>query len=59
MFAELRGRQMETTTLSVVGLGLMGSALARALLAAGHATTVWSRSTNKVDNLEKSGACIG
>ena len=50
---------METTTISVVGLGLMGSALARALLAAGHATTVWSRSTNKVDNLEKSGACIG
>lgn len=47
---------MEKATISVLGLGLMGSALARALLASGHATTVWSRSTNKVDSLVKSGA---
>ncbi len=33
-----------TTPVTVLGLGAMGSALARAFLAAGHPTTVWNRS---------------
>jgi len=41
---------------SVLGLGLMGAALAKALLDAGHPTTVWNRSTSKADPLVAAGA---
>jgi 3-hydroxyisobutyrate dehydrogenase-like beta-hydroxyacid dehydrogenase len=41
---------------TVVGLGLMGSALARALLDAGHPTTVWNRTAAKADALAAEGA---
>jgi 3-hydroxyisobutyrate dehydrogenase-like beta-hydroxyacid dehydrogenase len=41
-----------------IGLGLMGSALARALLAGGHQVTVWNRSANKTAALASSGARI-
>ncbi|TCB95499.1 NAD(P)-dependent oxidoreductase [Micromonospora zingiberis] len=41
---------------TVIGLGAMGSALARAFLAAGHPTTVWNRSPNKADELVVQGA---
>jgi 3-hydroxyisobutyrate dehydrogenase-like beta-hydroxyacid dehydrogenase len=41
---------------SVLGLGAMGSALAAALVQAGHATTVWNRSAGKADNLVAQGA---
>jgi len=34
---------------TVIGLGLMGAALARALVDAGHHTTVWNRSSVKAD----------
>ena len=40
-----------------IGLGLMGSALARALLAGGHQVTVWNRSAEKSVALVSSGAC--
>ena len=44
------------TELTCVGLGLMGSALARALLAAGHRITVWNRSPGKAEALVGLGA---
>ncbi len=44
------------TELACVGLGLMGSALARALLAAGHQVTVWNRSPGKAEALVGLGA---
>ncbi len=41
---------------TVIGLGLMGAALARALNEAGHETTVWNRSGAKADPLVAAGA---
>lgn len=41
---------------AVLGLGLMGRALAVALLEAGHPTTVWNRSQAKADALVAQGA---
>jgi 3-hydroxyisobutyrate dehydrogenase-like beta-hydroxyacid dehydrogenase len=42
--------------ISVIGLGAMGSALARALLNAGREVTVWNRSPEKMRSLENLGA---
>lgn len=42
--------------ISIIGLGLMGSALAGALLDAGHRVTVWNRSAGKADPLVARGA---
>ncbi|MFC4112485.1 NAD(P)-dependent oxidoreductase [Nonomuraea zeae] len=42
--------------ISVLGLGLMGSALAESLLAAGHRVTVWNRSPDKAEPLVAKGA---
>ncbi|MDE3722079.1 NAD(P)-binding domain-containing protein [Nocardiopsis sp. N85] len=41
---------------TVIGLGLMGSALARAFVRAGHPTTVWNRSPDKAAPLVAEGA---
>ncbi|MFJ8649449.1 NAD(P)-dependent oxidoreductase [Streptomyces sp. NPDC093546] len=41
---------------TVIGLGLMGRALAGAFLDAGHPTTVWNRSAGKADELVARGA---
>jgi 3-hydroxyisobutyrate dehydrogenase-like beta-hydroxyacid dehydrogenase len=41
---------------SVIGLGMMGAALAGAYLKAGHKTTVWNRSAEKADPLVAQGA---
>ncbi|PRX45020.1 3-hydroxyisobutyrate dehydrogenase-like beta-hydroxyacid dehydrogenase [Prauserella shujinwangii] len=41
---------------SVLGLGAMGTALAEALLAAGHPTTVWNRTPARTDPLVAKGA---
>ncbi|MET9432584.1 NAD(P)-binding domain-containing protein [Streptomyces sp. NPDC006551] len=43
---------------TVVGLGLMGQALASAFLAKGHPTTVWNRSAGKADELVAKGATL-
>ncbi|MFG2905284.1 NAD(P)-dependent oxidoreductase [Kitasatospora sp. NPDC048286] len=43
---------------TVVGLGLMGQALAAAFLAKGHPTTVWNRSAGKADQLVAKGATL-
>ncbi|SFO94230.1 3-hydroxyisobutyrate dehydrogenase [Amycolatopsis arida] len=44
------------TPVAVIGLGLMGQALAGAFLKAGHPTTVWNRTTSKADHLVAEGA---
>lgn len=44
------------TPVTVVGLGLMGRALAAAFLKAGHPTTVWNRTAAKADQLVADGA---
>lgn len=41
-----------------LGLGLMGSALARSLVAGGHQVTVWNRSADKAAGLASSGARV-
>ncbi|GAA0940789.1 NAD(P)-dependent oxidoreductase [Nonomuraea longicatena] len=41
---------------TVIGLGLMGRALAGAFLKAGHPTTVWNRTVSKADQLVAEGA---
>lgn len=41
---------------SVIGLGLMGNALAGTLLSAGHAVCVWNRSPEKAERLVDAGA---
>ncbi|MGX1567667.1 NAD(P)-dependent oxidoreductase [Streptomyces sp. NPDC055506] len=49
---------MNTTDVpvTIIGLGLMGQALAGAFLKAGHATTVWNRTASKADRLVADGA---
>ncbi|MEV0771407.1 NAD(P)-dependent oxidoreductase [Nocardia salmonicida] len=44
------------TSVTVIGLGLMGQALAGTFLAAGHPTTVWNRTPAKADRLVAEGA---
>jgi 3-hydroxyisobutyrate dehydrogenase-like beta-hydroxyacid dehydrogenase len=44
------------TPVTVVGLGLMGQALAEAFLRDGHPTTVWNRTAAKADRLVAQGA---
>ncbi len=46
------------TTLAVLGLGNMGSALARCLLKAGYNVTVWNRTRNKAEALADVGASV-
>ncbi|MFF7307900.1 NAD(P)-binding domain-containing protein [Streptomyces sp. NPDC008137] len=44
------------TPVTIIGLGLMGQALAGAFLKAGHPTTVWNRTASKSDHLVGEGA---
>lgn len=41
---------------TVIGLGSMGSALAKSFVAVGHPTTVWNRTPEKADDLVAAGA---
>ncbi len=43
---------------TVVGLGAMGSALARALVKDGHDVTVWNRTASRAERLVKEGAAL-
>lgn len=45
-------------SVSVIGLGLMGSALARAQLRSGRAVTVWNRSAPRAEPFVKEGASV-
>jgi 3-hydroxyisobutyrate dehydrogenase-like beta-hydroxyacid dehydrogenase len=47
---------MHPDPVSVLGLGAMGTALARAFLRAGHPTTVWNRTTARAHDLVADGA---
>jgi 3-hydroxyisobutyrate dehydrogenase-like beta-hydroxyacid dehydrogenase len=44
------------TTVTVIGLGPMGQAMARALLDRGHPVTVWNRTPSRADDLVAQGA---
>jgi 3-hydroxyisobutyrate dehydrogenase-like beta-hydroxyacid dehydrogenase len=44
--------------ISVLGLGNMGSALARAFLAQDHQVTVWNRTAHRVEPLRQAGAAV-
>ncbi|AKG41665.1 NAD(P)-dependent oxidoreductase [Streptomyces xiamenensis] len=46
------------TPVTVLGLGLMGGALAEAFLRAGHPTTVWNRTPAKADGLVVRGVML-
>lgn len=48
----------EVQTVSMIGLGAMGSALARALLVTDLGVTVWNRSSDKCDALASEGAAV-
>ncbi|MGV9312727.1 NAD(P)-dependent oxidoreductase [Streptomyces sp. NPDC003691] len=55
------GESQETAgrpAVTVLGLGRMGTAIAEALLAAGHPTTVWNRSPEKAAPLVAKGAVL-
>jgi 3-hydroxyisobutyrate dehydrogenase-like beta-hydroxyacid dehydrogenase len=57
MFAHNRGRAMTTNTaMTFLGLGLMGEPMARRLLQAGFAVTVWNRTHAKAAPLVQAGA---
>jgi 3-hydroxyisobutyrate dehydrogenase-like beta-hydroxyacid dehydrogenase len=43
---------------TVIGAGVMGSALARALLAGGHRVTVWNRTRSRAEQLQPAGALV-
>ncbi|MFY1691001.1 NAD(P)-dependent oxidoreductase [Plantactinospora sp. WMMB782] len=47
---------IDKTPVTVVGLGLMGRALAGTFLRAGHPTTVWNRTAARADELVAEGA---
>lgn len=46
------------TNIAVLGLGSMGSALARCLIDAGHSVSVWNRTPGKADDLAERGASL-
>jgi 3-hydroxyisobutyrate dehydrogenase-like beta-hydroxyacid dehydrogenase len=48
----------KTETVSVIGLGSMGTALAQAFLAHKHRVTVWNRTPSKCDVLRSAGANV-
>jgi 3-hydroxyisobutyrate dehydrogenase-like beta-hydroxyacid dehydrogenase len=45
-----------STPVTMIGLGPMGQAMARAFLAAGHPVTVWNRTASRADALVAAGA---
>jgi 3-hydroxyisobutyrate dehydrogenase-like beta-hydroxyacid dehydrogenase len=55
-FIVSESRNIAMTDISIIGLGGMGSAMARVLLQAGFGTTVWNRSAARMQPLFASGA---
>ncbi|MGV7904205.1 NAD(P)-binding domain-containing protein, partial [Mycobacterium kansasii] len=45
-----------TATVTILGLGAMGRAIAAAFVDAGHRVTVWNRTPGKADRLVARGA---
>jgi len=56
--SEIRTMQGLTEVLGYLGLGMMGSPMARRLLDAGHRVTVWNRSKDKTKPLLEAGATL-
>jgi 3-hydroxyisobutyrate dehydrogenase-like beta-hydroxyacid dehydrogenase len=54
----VNNESVSNESVTVIGLGLMGKALATALLKAGHPTTVWNRTAAKADDLVAKGATL-
>ncbi|WP_405614876.1 NAD(P)-binding domain-containing protein [Streptomyces sp. NBC_01511] len=54
----MQSRDATPTPVTILGLGLMGGALAEAFLRAGHPTTVWNRTAAKADPLVAKGATL-
>lgn len=54
--SETNGNPIHPTDLTLLGLGAMGSALAAALLDAGHSVTVWNRTPGRDTDLVSRGA---
>jgi 3-hydroxyisobutyrate dehydrogenase-like beta-hydroxyacid dehydrogenase len=52
LWFDTREMAADASTVTVIGLGLMGSALARAFLQAGHELTVWNRTPAKTAAFE-------
>lgn len=53
-----REGDIDMSDVTVVGLGAMGSALARALVRDGHRVTVWNRTEAKAEPLVREGAAL-
>jgi 3-hydroxyisobutyrate dehydrogenase-like beta-hydroxyacid dehydrogenase len=51
-------QEITVSDVSVVGLGAMGSALAKVVLHDGHGVTVWNRTTAKAEPLGEAGATV-
>ncbi|WP_127591714.1 NAD(P)-dependent oxidoreductase [Paenibacillus lautus] len=49
-------RQSSKSSVTIIGLGPMGQAMARTFLNHGHAVTLWNRTASKADELIKLGA---
>src|SRR6185312_10857153 len=47
-----------TLTVGVLGTGIMGAAMARNLIKAGHTVRVWNRSADKAEPLADDGAVV-
>lgn len=56
ILCQMNSPTTERKKVTVIGLGLMGSALAGALVRAGHRTTVWNRSPERAERLAAAGA---
>ncbi|MFI2210628.1 NAD(P)-dependent oxidoreductase [Streptomyces sp. NPDC020141] len=50
--------ETDRAPVTVIGLGLMGRALAATFLEAGHPTTVWNRSAGRAEDLVSRGAVV-
>ncbi|MET3987142.1 NAD(P)-binding domain-containing protein [Streptomyces sp. PvR034] len=48
----------QKSSVTVIGLGPMGRAMTRALLAAGHPVTVWNRTAGRADGVVADGAAL-
>ena len=54
--AEADFKEPNMSNVTLIGLGAMGSALAKALVNGGHATTVWNRTQSGIDSAVSIGA---
>ena len=54
-----RERMERMERIAFIGLGIMGSPMARRLLAAGYPVTVWNRTASRAEPLQAEGASRG